>query len=141
MCLPTGVALRLNRASVVTGAAGDAVLGTHFGVNFPGELDPTRLPELGIAEIVRKFRKHVVCARGGMGIGLHKPVVSWNVAVAAARPHTFVVAAMRRVLEIRIVGLKCHGVAGSAKGVGRSVAVDHGAPDNGAGAENGADDQ
>ncbi len=45
-------------------------------------------------------------------------------AVAAARPHAFVVAAMRRVLEIRIIGLNSHRVTGSAKGVGRGVAVD-----------------
>ena len=45
-----------------------------------------------------------------------------NMAIAAARPHAFVVAAMLRVLEKRVVDLQRHGVTGRAKRVGARVA-------------------
>jgi len=51
-------------------------------------------------------------------------------AIAAARPHAFVVAAMLRVLEKRVVGLQRHGVTGRAKRVGARVAVHRGAEDD-----------
>ena len=76
-----------------------------------------------------------------MRIGFDEPVCPWDVTVTAARPYTFVIAVMRRVLEIWIGGLKGHSVAGSAKRIGRSIMVDRHAADHTARTENGADDQ
>ena len=46
----------LDRARVVTTAAGNAVSCPHIGESFLFEPNPVRLPDLGIAEIVRQFR-------------------------------------------------------------------------------------
>ena len=59
---PSLVTRRLNRARIMAAPASDAVLGMHFSVNFLRELEPTRLPELGIAEIVCGFRECVAHA-------------------------------------------------------------------------------
>ena len=104
-------AFRVNGACVMTTAAGDAVLSMHIGLDFRRECGPARLPNLGIAEIIGGFGVNIAQARRDMGIGLDEPVGRGDVAVAAGRPYAFVVAAMRRVLEIRIIGLKRLAVA------------------------------
>ena len=93
-------ARRVNCVDVMTTAAGDAVLGTHIGLNFLREFNPARLPELGVAEIFGGFGVYIAQARRDMGIGLDEPVGLGDVAIAAARPYPFDVAAVRRVLEI-----------------------------------------
>jgi hypothetical protein len=76
-----------------------------------------------------------------VGVDFDEPVVPWDVAIAAARLHAFMVAAMRRIFEKRVIGLKSHRVAGSAKGVGRTVAIHRDAGDDAARAEHAGDDQ
>ena len=63
VCHTPSFALRLNCVRVMAAAASDAVLRVHFRQHSLREFQTTRLPDLGIAEIMGKLGKHVAHAQ------------------------------------------------------------------------------
>jgi len=94
MRFTTSVALRPDRVGIVTLAAGDTVPAAEISESFLLQPGASCLPDLGVAEIVRQFNKHIAHAGRDMDIGLDKPIAGRYVAVTATRPHTHSITAM-----------------------------------------------
>src|SRR3974390_880842 len=92
--LTAGIALRLDRAGIVTLAAGDTVPAAEIGESFLLQPAAARLPDFRVAEICRRFNKHITHAGRDMDIGLDKPIAGRYVAVTATRPHALGITAM-----------------------------------------------
>src|SRR6516162_1622180 len=74
MRFTTSVALRPDRVGIVTLAAGDTVPAAEISESFLLQPGASCLPDLGVAEIVRQFNKHIAHAGRDMDIGLDKPI-------------------------------------------------------------------
>lgn len=119
-----GIALRPDRARIVTLAAGDTVPGPEIGESFLFEPGASCLPDFRIAEIVRQFNEHIAHAGRDMDVGLDEPVSRRDVTVAATWPHALSITAMLRVLVILISVLQLHSVTRCAKRISRGCMVD-----------------
>jgi len=119
-----------DRTHFMTLAACDAVIAPHDIARDVRKLDPARIPDRSIAEIAGLFRDHVLDAGDQMRIGLDEPIVGRDMAVAASRHHTDIVRPVPRFLKLRVRGDRRHRMAGHAKGIARSSAINLGAGDD-----------
>src|SRR6516162_11753734 len=94
MRFTTSVALRPDRVGIVTLAAGDTVPAAEISESFLLQPGASRLPDLGIAEIVGRFDVNVANTRGDVNVSLDKPVGRWDMAIPATRPHALRVTLM-----------------------------------------------
>ena len=141
MRLTARIALWFDCAGLVTTAARNTVPASELRKCLLLERHPPGFPSFGIAEIVRRFNINVANARCNVNVSLEKPVSSWDMAIAATRPHALVVADMRGFLKIRIIRLQRHSMTTSAKGVRRGGMVDGEAHHHAAGAYHRSDEQ
>jgi len=67
--LPTGIALRLDRARIMTAAARDAIPAPDLCMSLLFKFGAPRFPDFWIAEIVGRFDVNVANAGGDVNVG------------------------------------------------------------------------
>jgi len=132
MCCPSTLARGINDSRIVTRTTGHAVLAAHLVAYEMRKLDSARLPDSGVAIVVRILRDHVFDAFDDVGVGFNEPVCCWDVAIATTWNDTSGIATVGGLFEFRVLRQTGHDMTRRAEGVRRGISIDLNRADNGA---------